>query len=148
LRDCIDIAIGAEQRRHQQHAALQALGVAERGDGNVDARALGGEWRQVGRHHHRRDVAGAQRLAAHIDAEPLQHGGERLLGEGNVVERVAGAVEADHQAVADQLVLPHALDVAEILDARSRAGARGGERGQKHGQQDGSQRLRHHCSPM
>ena len=30
LRDRIDVAVGAEQRRDQQRAALQALGVAER----------------------------------------------------------------------------------------------------------------------
>ena len=54
--------------------------------------------------------------AAGVDAEALQHRLQRLLGEGDVVERVAGAVEADHEAVADQLVLAHALDVGEVLD--------------------------------
>jgi hypothetical protein len=34
-----------------------------------------------------------------------------LLGEGDVVERVAGAVEINHQAVTDQLVLPDAFDI-------------------------------------
>ena len=38
------------------------------------------------------------------------------------VQGVAGAVEADDEAVADQLVLPHALDIGEILDPGSRAG--------------------------
>src|SRR4029077_12037697 len=33
-------------------------------------------------------------------------------------QRIAGAVEADHETVADQLVLPHALDIGEVLDAR------------------------------
>ena len=118
LRHRIDVAVGAEQRRHQQGAALQALGVAERRDGDVDAGALGAERRQVGGHHHGRDVAGAELGAADVDAEPLQHRLQRLLGEGDVVERVAGAVEADDEAVADQLVLAHALDVGEVLDAR------------------------------
>ena len=116
--DRVDVAVGAEQRRHQQGAALQALGVADRRDGDVDARALRAEGRQVGRHHHGGDVAGAQRLAADVDAEAFQHRLQRLLGERDVVERVAGAVEADDEAVADQLVLPHALDAREILDAR------------------------------
>ena len=123
LRDRVDIAVGAEQRRDEQRAALQALGVAQRRDGDVDARALRAERRQVRGHHHRRDVAGAQGLAADVDAEPLQHRVQRLLGEGNIVERVAGAVEADDQAVADQLVLAHAFDVGEILDARRRPGS-------------------------
>ena len=130
LADRVDVAVGAEQRRDQQHAALQALGIAERGDGDVDARALGREGRQVGGYHHGGDVAGAQRLAADVDAEPFQHRVQRLLGERNVVEGVAGAVEADHQAIADELVLPHALDIGEVLDARSRPGVRRGERGQ------------------
>ena len=60
--DRVDVAVGAEQRRDQQRAALQALGVAERRDGDVDARALRAEGRQVGGHHHGGDVAGAQRL--------------------------------------------------------------------------------------
>ena len=46
---------------------------------------------------------------------------QRLLGEGDVVERVAGAIEADDEAIADQLVLAHALDIGEVLDARGRA---------------------------
>ncbi len=130
LADRIDVAVGAEQRRDQQRAALQALGVAERGDGDVDPGALGAEGRQVGGHHHGGDVAGAQVLAADIDAEPLEHRLQRLLGEGDVVERVAGAVEADHEAVADQLVLPHALDIGEVLDARRRPGVNRDEQGQ------------------
>ena len=128
LRHRVDVAVGAEQRRDQQRAALQALGVAERRDGDVDAGALRAEGRQVGRHHHGRDVAGAQRLAADVDAEPFEHRVQRLLGERDIVERVAGAVEADDQAVADQLVLAHALDIGEVLDARRRAGAPPGRR--------------------
>ena len=120
LRHRIDVAVGAEQRRHQQRAALQALGVAHGRGGDVDAGALGAERRQVRRHHHGRDVAGADLRAADVDAEPFQHRLQRLLGERDVVERVAGAVEADDEAIADQLVLAHALDVGEILDARRR----------------------------
>ena len=130
LADRIDVAVGGEQRRDQQHAALQALGVAERGDGNVYPGALGAEGRQVGGHHHGGDVAGAQVLAADIDAEPLEHRLQRLLGEGDVVERVAGAVEPDHEAVTDKLVLPHTLDIGEVFDARRRPGVNRDEQGQ------------------
>jgi hypothetical protein len=93
-------------------------------DSNVYAGALGGEGRQVAGHHHGRDVAGADGGAANVDAHAFQHRLQRLLGEGDVVEGVAGAVEADHEAVADQLVLPHAFDVREILDPRGRVGRR------------------------
>src|ERR1700704_1171273 len=118
LRDRVDVAVGAQERRDQQRAALQALGIAERGDGDVHARALRGEGRQIGSHHHGSDVAGAHLRAAHIDAEPFQHRYQRLSGERDVVEGVAGAVEADHQAITDELVLSDALDVGEVLDAR------------------------------
>src|SRR6185437_12111200 len=47
LTDGVDIAVGAEQRRDQERAALQALGIAERRDGDVDAGALGAEGRQI-----------------------------------------------------------------------------------------------------
>ena len=67
LADRVDVAIGAQQRCDQQGAALQALAVAERGDGDVDAGALGGEGRQVGGDHHRRDVFQVQ-LGGHGNA--------------------------------------------------------------------------------
>ncbi len=122
LRHRIDVAVGAEQRGDEQGAALQVLGIAERGDGDVHPGALGAERRQVAGHHHGGDVAGADGGAADVDAHALEHRLQRLLGEGDVVQGVAGAVEADDEAVADQLVLPHALDIGEILDPRGRAG--------------------------
>jgi hypothetical protein len=45
LADCIDLAIGAVQRNDQQNAAAERLGVAQRTDRDVDARALAGERR-------------------------------------------------------------------------------------------------------
>ena len=41
-----------------------------------------------------------------------------MTGERRVVQAVAGAVEANDEAVSDELVLTHTLDVDEILDAR------------------------------
>ncbi len=78
------------------------------------------EGRQIGGDHDRGDVAGAQLLAADVDAEPLQHALQRLLGERRIVERVAGAVEADDEAVTDELVLADAFDAGEVFDARRR----------------------------
>ena len=68
---------------------------------------------------HGGDIAGTQRLAANVDAEALQHRGERLLGKRNIVEGVAGTVETNHQSITDELVLPNALDIGEVLDVRS-----------------------------
>jgi hypothetical protein len=56
--------------------------------------------------------------ATDVDAKAFEHCLQRLLGKRNVIEGVAGAVEADHQPIADQLILPHAFDVGEILDPR------------------------------
>src|SRR6266436_6491125 len=111
LRHRIDVAVGAEQGGDEQGAALQILRIAERGDRDVHPGALGAERGQIAGHHHGGDVAGADGGAADIDAHALEHRLQRLFGEGNVVQGVAGAVEADYQAVADQLVLPHAFDV-------------------------------------
>jgi hypothetical protein len=124
LRDRIDVAVGAEQGRYQEGAAEQALGVAHGGGGDVDAGALRRERRHIGGDHHGRHIAGANLLAADIDAKPLEHALQGLLGEWRVVERIAGTVEADHKAIADQLVLTNTLDIREVLDARSRSRAR------------------------
>ena len=56
-------------------------------------------------------------LVAGVDAQPLQHADQRFAGEDVVVQLVAGAVQPDHQAVADQLVVADALDVGDVLDA-------------------------------
>ena len=61
------------------------------------------------------DVAG-------VDAEPLEHADQGFAGEERVVELVAGAVEADHEAVADELVVADALDVGDVLDPHLREG--------------------------
>ena len=133
LRDRVNLAIGAEQRRHQQGAALQALGIAERRDLHVDAATLAGEGRQGARHHHRRDIGCAQAVVAGIDAEPLEHADQAFAREDRLIECVAGAVEADHQAIAHQHVVAHALEIGDVLDARGgegglRRGTGGGER--------------------
>ena len=61
------------------------------------------------------------------DAEIFQHGADRLLGEGRVAQAVAGALQADDQAVADELVVARALQLSDVLDARGgcRAAAAG-----------------------
>ena len=46
-----------------------------------------------------------------------EHVGERLDGERRLAGLIAGAVEPDHQAVADELVGAHALHLRHVLDA-------------------------------
>ena len=72
LRHRVDLAVGALQRRRDQRAAAQALGVAERRDVDVDRLARLRERRQLRRHHHRRDV-----LQLHVGAG--RHGHAHLL---------------------------------------------------------------------
>ncbi len=79
------------------------------------------ERRQVGGDDDGGDVpcAGAGAFAG--DAEVFQHGADRLLGEGRVAQAVARAVQADDEAVADELVVAGALQLGDILDAGCRA---------------------------
>ena len=108
-------AVGAGQRRDQQHAAGQRAGVAQRADVDVDAGARAGEGGQAGRHHHRGHVAHAHVAWVDPDAQPPQHAADRLGGEEDPLA-VAGAGQADHQAVAVEGVFPHPLHVDQLLD--------------------------------
>ena len=56
LRDGVHLAVGADQRRHDQTTAAQALRVADGRHGDVDGLAGLGERRQVGVHGHRGHV--------------------------------------------------------------------------------------------
>src|SRR5208282_5939962 len=66
------------------------------------------------------DVAVAQRGAAHVDAHAVEHRLDRLFGERNVAQRIAGALQADHQAVADELIVARAAQRGDVLDADRR----------------------------
>ncbi len=57
---------------------------------------------------------------ARVDAEALEHGFEALLQHRAVADGIARAVEAEDDAIAGQLVLAHALDVDDVLEARAR----------------------------
>ena len=127
MADGVDLAIGAEQRRHQEGAAEQAFRVAQRADGDVDARALACERRKNRRYHHRGDVLGVESAVGRLDAHAVEHGLQALLGEMPRLQRVAGVVEADDQAVTDQLVLAHAFEINDVLDTRGGVGAGCGE---------------------
>ncbi len=124
LRHGIDLAIGAEQGGDHQRAAHEVGRIAERGDGDVDAVAVAGERGKLGGDHDRGDVLGRERLGlVHgVDAEPLKHADQRLAGEDRGHQPVAGAVEADDEPIADELVGAHAFDVGDVLDADLRRG--------------------------
>ena len=132
LGDGIDLAVRRVERGHDQRPAQQARRIADRRDGDVDRAAGTGEGRQLGGDQDRRDVARPELLAGDVDAQPLEDVGHDLFGERRVAQPVTGAVEADHEAVADQLVRANAVELDEILepdrrggtDARTRPGTR------------------------
>ncbi|ABA50544.1 hypothetical protein BURPS1710b_0470 [Burkholderia pseudomallei 1710b] len=140
LRERVHLAVGALQRREQQRAAAQALRIAERRYRHVDRLTRPRERRQRRRHHHRGDVlqlhvrhrrraAAVGRAVVDRDAEVREHVRERLRRERRLHRLVARAVEADDEAVADQRVVAHALDLREVLQAlRARRGGRERER--------------------
>jgi hypothetical protein len=68
-----------------------------------------------------------------VDAEAFGHAFQRLAGERAVAQAVARAVQADHEAIADQLVGPDALDGGDILDPGLGVG---GGRARQRGQSD------------
>ncbi|MCY1430831.1 hypothetical protein D9M71_467870 [compost metagenome] len=123
----IGFAIGALERGHQQGAAAQAAGIADRGHHHIQSLPRPDESRQLRGDHHRGDVAqlhvGARR---HGDAQLRQHVGQALAGERCLHGLVAGAIQAHHQAVADQGVAAHAgkfSQIAQALDLSSTGAA-------------------------
>ena len=133
----VDLAVSGEQRGDQQGAAGQVGGVAQCGDGDIDPAAAAGEGGQIGGHHDGGDVLGGQlgHLVPRVHAEALQHPDQRFAGEHRVVQLVAGVVQPDHQAVADELVLADALDIGDVLDAHLGQGRQSGHEGNQQGQQ-------------
>ena len=126
LADRVDLAVDAAHRRHEQGAAAQAAGVADRSDRDVDGLARLGERRQIRMHGHRGNVL---QLRIHVrgngHAELGEHVADALDGERRLARLVARAVEADHEAVADELVVAHALHGGDVLHALGMGEARG-----------------------
>ena len=132
LRDRIDLAVGAAQRRHDQLPPRSDLALP------IDDTVMSIVWpglrerRQVGVHHHRGHVLelriGVRRNG---DAEALQHGLDALDGEWRLAGLVAGAVEADDQAVTHELVGAHALHRGQVLDAFGVRGQRASDQQQR-----------------
>jgi hypothetical protein len=127
LRHGINLVVRAEQRRLQQHAALERFGVAHRSHLHVNPRAVFHERRNVRRDHDHRDIFGRKCCHRHIDAVTPEHVGDGLLGVNRVL--VAIPRQPGDQAVADELVVPRAGHHHQIAHAHA-----GGRRGQDPGQ--------------
>jgi hypothetical protein len=105
------------QGRYQQRAAAQALGIGDGIHGDVDGLTGLDEGRHDGMDRHGRDVLELRSDGrGHYHAQLSQHVQQRLDGEGRLAGLVAGAVQADHQAISDELVGAHALHLRHVLD--------------------------------
>src|SRR5690606_23369806 len=110
-RHGIDGTVGRHERRHDQCAAGERTGIAERGDADVDLRTLADERRHFSRDEDGGDIAGPEPGVPYIDAHAVEHRLQRLFGKGRVADGIAAALETDDKAVADELVRAHALNV-------------------------------------
>jgi hypothetical protein len=114
----VHLAVGALQRRHEQRAAAQAFRVTHRRD-TVMSMVWPG-WAKAGSEVV--TITAATFFSCswgrrQVDALLLQHRHDRLHGERGLAGLVAGAVEAHHDAIARQLVLAHAGDAGDVLQA-------------------------------
>jgi hypothetical protein len=111
-------------------------------EATVTSIAWFGERRQLGRYHHGRGILQLRpRAGRHRDAELLQHVLQALCGERCLRGLVAGAIQAHHQSVADQLVAAHAghlHQVANLVRARRCGHQQQRERAQD---RDGTERM-------
>jgi hypothetical protein len=129
LRHRVHLAVGRKKRRHEQRAAGEIGGVAEGRNCDIDAAAAAGEGREVGGDHHRGDVLRVEleNLVPGVHAQPFQHPDQRFTREHRFVQLVAGVVQPDDKAVADELVFADTLDTGDILDADLRRRGQGGD---------------------
>ncbi len=117
----IDFTISTLEGRLDQGTALKALGIPQRGEGDIDAATLAGEGLQGGGYHHRGDIFGGDADAGGTDADLFQHGTHRLTGEGGT--GIPAAVETHHQTEAGQGVVSHAFNIHHVLETRRMAAA-------------------------
>ena len=87
--------------------------------GHVDVHARLREGGKRGRHHHGRRVSHRESAAGSTgDAHLLQKIRQALRRKQRLLT-VARAVQAHHQAVADELVVAHAFDRNQLLEPRA-----------------------------
>ena len=75
-----------------------------------------------GQQHCRRDILGLERNVSGVDAHAFQHAHQALFGERGVDQIVARTIEAYHNSVADQHIVPDAFEIDNVLNARRGVG--------------------------
>ena len=127
LRDGIDLAVGAAQRGEHQDAALQ-IGCSRRSRRRWYRCAIPGCAKAGSVAVTITAAVLVTRIAVggHRDAHALQQVGE-ALGREHRLAAVAGAGQADHQAVTDQLVFANAFDRDQVLQPGRRGRGRGAQ---------------------
>jgi hypothetical protein len=132
LRHRVDLVVGTAKRSHQQGSAADGLRLAHRRNGDVEPLARLGECRKLGRDHDGRRIL-ERRVDAGRKAE-AEARGDALHALGRIFEAVvAGACEADYDAVARKLVGAKTLERAEVLNALRLGGSGKGEASGKRG---------------
>ncbi len=97
----------------QEHAALERLGVAHRGDGDVDAGAGLEERGDVGGDHHGGGVLSLDLGRIDRESVTLENVADGTQRGGRVGVAISGETHDD--AVADELVVAPAFDLGEVL---------------------------------
>src|SRR5579883_85370 len=122
----VNFSVGGAEWGEQERAAGQTFGVADGGDGNVDLHAWAGKGGKRGGNENGGDVAdlNGQELVLDVNAGTLQHVGKSLHGEKSLL-LVARAIEADDQAVTDELVVADTFEVADVFKAGEARGTGG-----------------------
>ena len=131
----VDLAVGTLEWRGNQCATFEGFGIADGRHVDVEGLAGAGKGGKLGCHQHRRHVFHLQlgQLSGRQgESQSAQVVGQALCGVGHLGGLVAGAVKANDQAEAGQLIAANALNGGDFLDAAGPGGRLGqeGEKGQ------------------
>ena len=97
------------ERGEEEETAFEAARVAGGGYRNIQLGSGTREGRKGRRDEDGCDVLDANRICGNADTHAQEDSGESLRWEGGLLA-VSGAVEADDDSVADELVIPYAFD--------------------------------------
>ena len=127
----IDLSIRGIQGRHDQCAAQQALGIANRRNRHVDLAAGSGEGRKRGGHENRGHVLGAELFTGYVHTQTFKDVRHDLFGEGGISYSVAGSVQADHETMTHEIVPANTVKLNQVLDPNLAALRHSGQRQQQ-----------------
>ena len=116
LSNGVNFPVCTHERGLQENAALQAFGIAERSDSDIDARARANESADVRSHHHGGNVFRGKRRGRNCDAVALEHVRHHLHGVHGIL--IAIARQANHESHASQLIVARAGNHDQVLNAR------------------------------